>query len=235
MWSVWRAGGGGGRGARCLVLHLNFQHLFPAKILLLHKQEVYDGETFIYVAKPVNKFAFLIVYMWILVVRNMTFLYTPCFPSSQSLSNVHHNQQLQHPLVSLKHLYILWAGYQWHTLETFHHYPLEWRLKHKLVYRGSTFVMWWVEDLVQIVRPLLFLSLCLDAQSKLQRYLRGLPCETGLMCSCCDKSLLSSLSLLNNNPSSLSPGDQCSALPNIHSFPVTHLFPYENITGYSDS
>lgn len=47
------------------------------------------------------------------------FFYDPWFHSSQSLSKVFQNQQLQHPRVSLKHLYILWAGYQWLKLSYF--------------------------------------------------------------------------------------------------------------------
>lgn len=37
-------------------------------------------------------------------------------PSFSFITKVLHNQQLQHPQVSSKRLYILWAGYQWHKL-----------------------------------------------------------------------------------------------------------------------
>lgn len=102
-------GEGGGASLYCLwcpisnILYLNFHHLLNSFsnqkniVAIKQKHKVCNGETFrrfFYNAKPVNKIAFLILYV---VVRNTT----PHFTSSQSLSKVLHNQQLQHPFVSL--------------------------------------------------------------------------------------------------------------------------------------
>lgn len=71
------------------VFELFFQPDVLKKLLLQkQKQEVCNGETFrgSFTMQSLQIRLYLRIYMWILAVRNMIFIHTPHFPSSQSLS-----------------------------------------------------------------------------------------------------------------------------------------------------
>lgn len=101
------------------ILHLTFEQLFNFSNALLSENccksrrkfvETFRG-SFTMLSLPTR--LYFRFHQSVLAVLNMIFFNNPWSHSSQSLSKVFQNQQLQHPLVSLKHLYILWAGYQW--------------------------------------------------------------------------------------------------------------------------